>query len=95
MGLPWTLTAVPRRNAVLNGKTIDQQWDIWLTGLVFALNQRVPAVTYAELPANPVQGMQIAITDSMTTTWGDVITGGGADKVLAHWNGSAWTVAAK
>lgn len=53
------------------------------------------AVTFANVPASPVEGMLVAVTDSTTAVWGATITGGGANHVLAYWNGSAWTVAAK
>lgn len=51
--------------------------------------------TFANLPASPVVGMQATVTDSNTTTWGATIAGGGANTVLAFYNGTAWTVAAK
>lgn len=51
--------------------------------------------TFANLPASPITGMMATVTDSNTTTWGATIAGGGANTVLAFWNGSAWTVAAK
>lgn len=52
------------------------------------------AVTVANLPASPVEGMLVAVTDSSTATWGATITGGGANHVLAYYNGTNWTVAA-
>lgn len=95
MGLPWTLTAVPRRQPVLDKGVIDRIWDKWLTSLVQGLNQQIAPVTYADLPTSPTQGTIVAITDASTSTWGAVIAGGGANKVLAHFNGTSWTVAAK
>jgi len=50
--------------------------------------------TYAGLPT-PAEGMAAWITDSDTDTWGDVIGGGGAFKVLGVYNGSDWKVAGK
>ena len=56
---------------------------------------RTNPVTVASLPASPTEGMMVAVTDSSTATWGDTITGGGANHVLAYYNGTNWTVAAK
>ncbi len=53
------------------------------------------AVTFANLPAAPVEGMVCWVTDSTVNTWGTVIAGGGANHVLACFNGTAWTVAGK
>lgn len=53
------------------------------------------AVTFANLPASPVEGMMVAVTDSTTDVWGATITGGGALHVGAYFNGSSWTVYAK
>lgn len=50
-------------------------------------------VTYANRPGTPAAGMTIYITDSSTATWGATIAGGGANKVLAFYNGTNWTVA--
>lgn len=47
---------------------------------------------FADLPATPAEGMIAAITDSSTATWGATIAGGGANNVLAYYNGSNWTV---
>lgn len=52
------------------------------------------AVAVGSLPT-PVEGMMIAVTDSSTAVWGATITGGGANHVLAYYNGTNWTVAAK
>lgn len=51
--------------------------------------------TFANLPASPVAGMMATVTDSSTATWGATIAGGGANVVLAFYNGTAWTVAGK
>jgi hypothetical protein len=56
---------------------------------------RGSAVTFANRPASPVEGMLVAITDSTTATWGATITGGGSNHVLGYYNGTNWTVAAK
>lgn len=54
-----------------------------------------PANTFANLPASPVEGMLLPVTDSSTNVWGATITGGGANHVLAYYNGTNWTVAGK
>lgn len=54
---------------------------------------RTQASTYANRPSPAVTGMVITVTDSNTATWGATIAGGGANIVLAFFNGSNWTVA--
>lgn len=54
-----------------------------------------PATTFAGLPSPPSQGMIRAVTDSSVNTWGTTITGGGANNVIAYYNGSNWTVMGK
>jgi hypothetical protein len=57
---------------------------------------KVGAVTYANLPATPSAGTIITVTDATVNTWGTTISaGGGSNTVLAFYNGTAWTVAAK
>lgn len=53
---------------------------------------RGTAVAFASLPATPVEGMLVPVTDSSTGTWGATITGGGANHVLAYYNGTNWVV---
>lgn len=61
-----------------------------------AASIRGAAVAFASLPASPVEGMLVAITDSPTTTWGATIsTGASSGHVLAYYDGTNWTVAAK
>lgn len=57
----------------------------------------VPAqYTYSTLPGSPILGQTVVVTDSTVNTWGTAITvGGGTDKVLAWYNGTAWTVIGK
>lgn len=50
---------------------------------------------FAALPSPPVTGMLATITDSTTITWGATITGSGSNTVLAFFDGTVWTVAAK
>jgi hypothetical protein len=52
------------------------------------------AYTFATLPTGVV-GMYAYISDSTVNTWGTTIAGGGANKVLAWYNGTNWTVAGK
>lgn len=51
-----------------------------------------PAVTFANLPASPTEGMIKGVTDSNTATFGATIAGGGANRVLAYFDGTNWTV---
>jgi hypothetical protein len=60
-----------------------------------AASVRGNAVTFANLPAAPVEGMLCAVTDASVNTWGSIIAGGGANHVLAYYNGTNWTVAGK
>jgi hypothetical protein len=55
---------------------------------------RSSAVTFANRPGTPVEGMLVAFTDSTTATWGATITGTGSNHVLGYFNGTNWTVAA-
>lgn len=50
---------------------------------------------FATLPNPAIEGMMAVVGDSTVNTWGTVIVGGGANRVLAYYNGTAWTVAAK
>lgn len=49
---------------------------------------------FSALPVG-IEGMLAVVSDSSVNTWGTVIAGGGANRVLAYYNGTAWTVAAK
>jgi hypothetical protein len=64
-------------------------------GGIVANSIRGTAVAFASLPAYPVEGMLVPVTDSNTDTWGATISGGGSNHVLAYYNGTNWTVAAK
>lgn len=55
----------------------------------------VGTVPFSGLPKAPALGSLITVTDSVTTTWGTTIAGGGTNQVLAYFNGSNWTVAGK
>lgn len=56
---------------------------------------RTTAVTFANRPGTPVEGMIVAFTDSTTIVWGATITGTGANHVLGYYNGTNWTVIGK
>jgi hypothetical protein len=64
-------------------------------GHLSAASVRGNAVAFASLPVSPVEGMLVGVSDSNTATWGATIAGGGANHVLAYYNGTNWTVAAK
>jgi hypothetical protein len=66
------------------------------TTFVGALNGNVKLTgyTYTNLPTASA-GMLAYVTDSTTAVWGANIAGGGANKVLAFYNGTNWTVAGK
>jgi hypothetical protein len=49
---------------------------------------------FASLPT-PSEGMIASVNNSNTAVWGANIAGGGANKVLAYYNGTNWTVAGK
>jgi hypothetical protein len=49
------------------------------------------ATAFESLPSG-VEGMVASVTDSNTATWGATIAGGGANNVLAYFNGTNWTV---
>ena len=78
-------------DATLKIRTRAQTADAQLS----AASVRGNAVAFASVPATPVEGMLVAITDSSTATWGATITGGGANHVLGYYNGTNWTVAGK
>lgn len=50
---------------------------------------------FADLPDPPALGMTAVVNNSNTSTWGATIAGGGANVVLAFYNGTNWTVAGK
>jgi len=58
---------------------------------------RIDPTAFGNLPkcSAGTQGMLKPVSDSITTTWGATITGGGSDHVLAYCDGTNWTVAAK
>jgi hypothetical protein len=50
---------------------------------------------FADLPVQTGAGALCCVSNSNTAVWGAVIAGGGANKVLAFYNGTNWTVAGK
>lgn len=56
---------------------------------------KLNGILFANLPASPTAGMVRTITDSNTIVWGATIAGGGANTVLAFYDGTNWTVFAK
>jgi hypothetical protein len=66
-----------------------------ISGATAVQQQQFPAVvTFANLPTPAVEGTLAVVTDATLATWGSVIVGGGANRVLAYYNGTAWTIAA-
>lgn len=59
-----------------------------------AASVRGNAVAFASLPT-PVEGMLVGVTDSNTNVWGAIVAAGGANHILAYYNGTNWTVAGK
>lgn len=55
---------------------------------------KLSAIAFASLPTG-VAGMLAHVSDSSTNTWGATISGGGANTVLAFFNGTNWTVMGK
>ena len=75
-------------------------WPAWLRDIAAAVNVLggwanrpvLPGVAFATLPAVPQPGSLAYVTDSTVAAWGAVVAGGGANKVLAWHNGTAWKV---
>src|SRR6266404_5768356 len=66
-----------------------------LTMICKQLQDRMTAVAFSTLPAAINSKGQLAVvSDSTTAVWGAIITGGGANVVLAFCNGTNWKVAA-
>lgn len=83
-------TMIKRNGIVLEVRLGDDS----AYGPLMAGSVRTNPVTFANVPGTPVEGMLVTVTDSSTATWGATITGGGANRVLAYFNGTNWTVAA-
>lgn len=61
---------------------------------LFTLTAKLKPTAFASLPA-AAEGDVASCSDSNTAVWGAAIAAGGANKVLAYFNGTAWTVAGK
>ncbi len=64
-------------------------------GNLAANTVQVASVLFADVPATPLIGMIIVVTDSTTDVWGDTITGSGGLVVLGFYDGTNWTVIGK
>ena len=60
--------------------------------LTVASFAKVVPTLFAARPGTPTQGMIASFTDSTVNTFGATIAGSGANKVLAWYNGSVWSV---
>lgn len=56
---------------------------------------RVPGVAIASLPASPLVGMIMRVTDSLVPVIGNTVSAGGAAPALVWYNGTNWTVIGK
>lgn len=89
-GIKYTLT---NSASAAGSKLLDlivgstSTFDVHKTGVIGQAG-----VAFASLPTG-VAGMLAYVTDASTATWGATIAGGGANKVLAFYNGTNWTVA--
>lgn len=88
-GITSSFPAIKRSSATLAVRLADDSADADLQLRATQHN----GITFANVPGTPVAGMTVYITDSSTATWGATIAGGGANKVLAWYNGTNWTVA--
>lgn len=88
-GTTSSFPAIKRSSATLAVRLADDSADADLQLRATQHN----GITFANVPGTPVAGMTVYITDSSTATWGATIAGGGANKVLAWYNGTNWTVA--
>lgn len=60
-----------------------------------SVGYKLAPVAFAALPVPDSAGAIACVSDSNTVVWGATIAGAGANKVLAFYNGSVWTVAGK
>jgi hypothetical protein len=93
------LTPFPSKTSWQDGASvlIGVIWSQWMNALRAAVNStpgNSTPVLFVNLP-QPVTGMIVVVTDSMTNTWGAIVTGGGLLTVAAFYNGSNWTVIGK
>lgn len=76
----------------LEGKAFARPFSRWIQTVGQYLGWYGIEVTFAKVPAHPLIGQLVNISDSNTNTWGATVAGGGTDRVLARWNGTNWTV---
>ena len=81
-----------RSEAVGKDARVTQILKQWFDRLVLLVNGPAESYTFATLPVQTAPGKVYVVTDSTVAAWGAVIAGGGANTVLAWWNGTAWTV---
>jgi hypothetical protein len=84
---------------------IDQLFVNNLNGVVATATINAVGANTVQLALQPFSVLSVCslgltgtltyVSDSITAVWGATITGGGANKVLALCNGTAWTVAGK
>lgn len=84
-------------NGPMTAAVTGKNYAAWIAGGLTRLDGGVQltAVAFASVPASPAEGTMIGVTDSSTAVWGATITGGGANHVLAYYNGTNWTVVGK
>jgi len=89
-----TQITVPKLDSPLVGSSLQPSipWYRFFIGLWQGTFPQ--PVVFAGLPSSPQEGLRIPVMDSTTAVWGAVIAGGGANRVLAYYNGTNWTVAA-
>lgn len=79
-------------NAATTGVATFRNYADTADAQVTAASVRGNAVTYANRPATAVQGMLVCLTDSSTAVYNATIAGGGANIVLAMYDGTNWVV---
>lgn len=72
------LDAGARSTIISSDTTLNQAW--------------VGAKTYALRPASPSEGALVCFTDATSASHGSIVAGGGANHVLAYFNGTSWLV---
>lgn len=98
-GTTASFPAIRRSGATLQAVLADESALTALTAstlsavtLSASARAQLAPTAFASLPVG-AEGDIACVTDSNTATWGATIAGGGANNVLAHFNGTNWTVA--